>query len=358
MIYVKKEGIILERTELEFENEGVLNPAVIRQGDSVHIFYRAVQTGNHSTIGYCKLDGPLTVTERWNKPAISPESEFESHGVEDARIVKIDDLYYLTYTGYDGINARGALAVSDDLLNFKKLGIIVPAITCSEFVAIAESRGKIDENYYRNPKFNYKLSDPEKKMMLWDKNVVFFPRRINGNLVFLHRIRPGIQIVSVRTLEDLNNGFWDDYFHNLHKHIVFDPVYNHESSYIGSGCPPIETEHGWLLIYHGVEPTERGLIYSACAALLDLNDPVKVTARLPYALFSPQYEWELKGEVNNVVFPTGTVVFGSTLFIYYGAADSVIACASVNLAGLVAELLTYTIKDEKQIRFEANQHNS
>ena len=149
------------------------------------------------------------------------------------------------------------------------------------------------------------------------------------------------------TLEDLNKEFWDDYFHNLQKYIVLDPFYNHESSYIGSGCPPIETEHGWLLIYHGVEPTEKGLIYSACAALLDLNDPVKVIARLPYALFSPQYEWELKGEVNNVVFPTGAVVFGSTLFIYYGAADSLIACASVNLAELVAELLTYRMKDEK-----------
>jgi predicted GH43/DUF377 family glycosyl hydrolase len=346
MIEVKKEGKILEKTELEFENEGVLNPAVIRQGDNVYILYRAVHTGNHSTIGYCKLDGPLTVTERWNRPVIVPESEFESRGVEDARIVKIDGLFYLTYTGYDGVTARGALATSTDLVNFKKLGIIVPAITCSEFISIAESAGKIDENYYRNPKFNFQLSDPGKKMLLWDKNVVFFPRRIKGKLVFLHRIRPGIQIVSINSLDDLNNGFWDDYFHNFQKHIVLDPFYNHESSYVGSGCPPVETDHGWLLIYHGVEATERGLVYSACAALLDLNDPLKVIARLPYALFSPEYEWELKGEVNNVVFPTGAVLFGSTIFIYYGAADTLIACASVNLHKLVNELLTYKMKDE------------
>jgi predicted GH43/DUF377 family glycosyl hydrolase len=347
MIEVKKEGILLEKTQLEFENEGVLNPAVIRQGDSVHVFYRAVQAGNHSTIGYCKLDGPLTVTERWNKPIIVPEYEFESHGVEDARIVKIDDLFYLTYTGYDGINARGALATSEDLVNFKKHGIIVPPVTCSEFVSIAESAGKIDENYYRNPKFNYQLADSEKKMMLWDKNVVFFPRRINGNLVFLHRIRPGIQIVSINNLEELTKGFWDDYFHHLHEYIVLDPVYRHESSYIGSGSPPIETEHGWLLIYHGVESTENSHIYSACAALLDLNDPLKVIARLPYALFSPQYAWELKGEVNNVVFPTGTALFGNTLFIYYGAADTLIACASVNFSELVAELLKHDTRYEK-----------
>ena len=74
--------------------------------------------------------------------------------------------------------------------------------------------------------------------------------------------------------------------------------------------------------------THKGLIYSACAALLNLDDPSIEIARLPYALFSPEYEWELNGEVNNVVFPTGTALFGDTLYIYYGAADAQIACAS------------------------------
>jgi len=347
MIEVIKEGILLEKTELEFENEGVLNPAVIRIGDSVHVFYRAVQQGNHSTIGYAKLDGPLTVRERWKKPILIPECEYESHGVEDARIVDIDGLYYLTYTGYDGTNARGALATSKDLKRFKKHGIIVPPITYSEFVSLAEFSGRINENYYRNFKFYSHAADPDKKMMLWDKNVVFFPRRIDGKLFFLHRIRPGIQIASIIRLKDLTKEYWDNYFTHLHDHIVFDPLYEHECSYIGSGCPPIETEHGWLLIYHGVEHNETGYIYSACAALLDLKNPSRILSRLPYALFSPQYEWELKGEVNNVVFPTGTAVFGNTLFIYYGAADTLIACASVDFKRLIAELLLYKSNNEK-----------
>jgi beta-1,2-mannobiose phosphorylase / 1,2-beta-oligomannan phosphorylase len=347
MTAVKKEGIIITQTHFEFENEGVLNPAVIREGDSVYLFYRAVRKGNHSTIGYCRLDGPLTVAERWDRPLMVPEFRYETHGVEDARIVKIDKLYYLTYTGYDGTNARGALAVSKDLIHFKKKGLIVPPITYAKFVYLAESAGKVNENYYHNHKFYYQEADPEKKIKLWDKNLVFFPRKINGKLVFLHRIRPGIQIVSVNSIKDLNKDFWKDYFLNLQDHIVLDPVHPHESSYIGSGCPPIETEHGWLLIYHGVQETERGFVYSACAALLDLKNPGKEIARLPYALFSPEYEWELNGEVNNVVFPTGTALFGGTLFIYYGAADTVIACASVNLSELVAELLTYAAKDEK-----------
>jgi len=347
MITVKKEGILLKKTNLEFENDGVLNPAIIREGDSVHIFYRAVRKGNFSCIGYCRLDGPLNIAERWDKPFMVSECDFESQGVEDARIVKIDDIYYLTYTGYDGVNARGALATSKDLVHFEKQGIIVPPITYAEFVFLAESAAKVNENYYHNHKFYYQEADPEKKILLWDKNVVFFPRRINGKLVFLHRIRPGIQIVSVENIQDLTKGFWEDYFLNLHERIVMDPLHLHESSYIGSGCPPIETKHGWLLIYHGVKESDKGLVYSACAALLDLNDPSQEIARLPYALFSPQYEWELKGEVNNVVFPTGTALFGDTLFIYYGAADSVIASASVNLTSLVNELLAYIPKDLK-----------
>ena len=347
MIGVKKEGILLSKRDLEFEAEGVLNPAVIREGDSVHIFYRAVQKGNHSTLGYCRLDGPLTIAERMDIPLIFPEFDYELHGVEDARIVKIEDIYYLSYTGYDGTNARGALATSKDLKHFEKHGLIVPPITYAKFVFLVESAGKVNENYYLNQKFYYQAADIEKKILLWDKNVVFFPRKINGKLVFLHRIRPGIQLVSVNSLEELTCDYWDEYFLNLQEHIVIDPVYPHESSYIGGGCPPIETKYGWLLIYHGVQETEIGLIYSACAALMDLNNPVKEISRLPYALFYPQYDWELNGEVNNVVFPTGTSIFGQTLFIYYGAADSVIACASVNLPALLAELLIYTKKDEK-----------
>lgn len=348
MIQVKKEGILLTRTDSEFENEGVLNPAVIREGDSVHIFYRAVQKGNHSTIGYCRMDGPLTIAERLDRPFMIPEFDYESQGIEDARITKIEDTFYMTYTGYDGINARGALATSKDLKHFEKQGLIVPPITYAEFVSIVETSTKVNENYWLNQKFYYQATDVDKKSLLWDKNVIFFPRKINGKLTFLHRLRPGIQLVSVKSLKELNKTFWHEYFLHLENHIVLDPIYEHEESYIGSGCPPIETKHGWLLIYHGVRRTEKGLfIYSACAALLDLNNPVKEIARLPYALFSPEYEWELIGEVNNVVFPTGTALFGDTLFIYYGAADSLIACATVNLSDLIAELLTYAPKHEK-----------
>ncbi|MDP2723285.1 MAG: pesticidal protein Cry7Aa [Bacteroidales bacterium] len=348
MIKVKKEGIILEKTLFEFENEGVLNPGAIKEGENVHLFYRAVRNGNYSSIGYCRMDGPLTIGERWEKPILVPEFDYESHGVEDARIVKIDDLYHLTYTAYDGINARGALATSKDMRHFQKHGLIVPPLTYAKFNSLCESAGVVNKKYYHNKEFYNHEADPEEKMMLWDKNVIFFPRRIKDNLVFLHRIRPGIQIVSVKNLKELTLDFWTNYCLHLDEHIIMDPLYVHESRYIGGGCPPIETKHGWLLIYHGAEEVNNGIVYSACAAaLLDLNNPVKVIARLPYALFSPEYVWEKRGDVNNVVFPTGTALFGDTLYIYYGAADSRIACASLSFSALLKELINNTLKDEK-----------
>ena len=343
MIEVKKEGVLLNKTDLEFENRGVLNPAVIREGDKIHLFYRAVQQGGHSTIGYCHLDGPLSIAERCEKPVIVPEFDYESNGVEDPRIVKIDDLYYLTYTAYNGFNAQGALAVSTDLKKFEKCGIIVPPFSYVQFVYFLDKGERVHDKYYRNHKFYYHQKDIalNKEILLWDKDVVFFPRRIKGKLCFLHRIRPGIQIVFVKDIKDLTKKFWEKYILGFKEHILMDPINKHESKCIGGGCPPIETEHGWLLIYHGVEENERGIEYTACAALLNLDDPTKEIARLPYPLFSPEHDWELYGDVDNVVFPTGTAIFDDTLYIYYGAADEQIACASLSLSALLKELLLY-----------------
>ena len=156
---------------------------------------------------------------------------------------------------------------------------------------------------------------------------------------FLHRIKPDILIVAVKDLNELTSEFWQNYFLRLDNSIVLTSKYKHEVSYIGGGCPPIETESGWLIIYHGVHDTVNGYVYSACAALLDLDNPQIEIGRLPYPLFKPEREWELKGEVNNVCFPSGSLVVGDTLYIYYGAADERIACASISLSGLLKELL-------------------
>lgn len=348
MIQVKKEGVLLAKTLIPFEDEGVLNPAAIREGHFVHMFYRAVSQGNHSSIGYCKLNGPLSVFDRHKKSLLAPEFDYECQGMEDPRIVKIEDTYYLTYTAYDGINALGCLAISKDLIHFEKKGIIVPQISYAAFDQLAEQSSPINKKYFRYNEHIGVLESDLEKSLIWDKNVIFFPRKIKGKFHFMHRIKPDIQIVvGVENLKDLTEAFYQDYLSNFNDHVLLSSKHDHEISYVGGGCPPIETDQGWLIIYHGVKDGLYGYIYSACAALLDLEDPRKEIARLPYPLFKPELDWELKGEVNNVCFPTGAVVFDDTLYIYYGAADERIATASVSLSGLIKELLLYNKQDDK-----------
>ncbi|HRG22913.1 MAG TPA: hypothetical protein PLL23_00915 [Chitinophagaceae bacterium] len=343
MIKVRKEGILLVKTANGFENEGVLNPAAIRDGKHIHLFYRAVSKGNYSSIGYCLLSDPLTVEERSDVPLLFPQMDYESRGMEDPRVSRVEDRYYMTYTAYDGVNALGALAVSDDLQHFEKMGLIVPQIAYEEFSHLAESKGVINEKYLRYNDFRQIRENLGRKMFVWDKNVVFFPRRINGKLCFLHRIKPDIQLVEVNDLSELTTDFWQQYLLRFNDSIVLSPRFTHEVSYIGAGCPPIETASGWLLIYHGVHDTVNGYVYSACAALIDPENPGKEISPLPYALFKPEMEWELKGEVNNVCFPTGCIEMEGRLYIYYGAADERVACASVELSVLLTELLKYSI---------------
>jgi predicted GH43/DUF377 family glycosyl hydrolase len=349
MVTVTKHGILLSPTTLPFEECGVLNPAILQDGNTIHALYRAVRKGNYSTIGYCKLDGPLTVVERNDKPIMAPEFDYEIHGIEDPRITTIDNLHYITFTSYDGINAAGGLATTSDLTHFDRLGIITPQFTYEEFIRYAESNAPLNEKYERFHVHNNIKNNPDKKMLLWDKDVIFFPRRINGKLCFLHRIRPDIQVVSINNLQALTVAFWEDYFFHLNKHIVLTSVFEHEVSYIGGGCPPIETAEGWLIIYHGVHDTPDGYVYDACAALLNIDDPSKEIARLPYALFKPEETFECKGTVNNVVFPTGTALFDDTLYIYYGAADTCIATASLSISQLLAELVSFAKTQSHQL---------
>lgn len=340
MIQVDKLGILLHKTKHQFECEGVLNPAVIKVGDKIHLFYRALAKDNYSTIGYCRLSAPMTIEHRNEKPLLVPQAEYEYQGLEDPRIVEIEGSYLLSYTAFDGINALGALATSSDLINWEKHGIIVPKITYEEFQHFTDLDQDAENKYKRFNKQNASYDKHERDVFLWDKNLVFFPRKINDKLCFLHRIKPEIQIVvEVEKIEDLTVEFWQNYFLSFDEHVVLAPKYDHEVSYVGGGCPPIETSAGWLLIYHSVHDTIKGYVYSACAALLDLDNPNKEIARLPYPLFFPDQEWELIGEVNNVCFPTGAVVENDTLYIYYGAADKRIAVASMSISTLLNELL-------------------
>ncbi len=341
MITVIKHGIIIGKRVNEFECDGVLNPAVIMHDGIIHMFYRAVSTGNRSTIGYCILNHPTEVGFRMDEPILIPELAYEKVGMEDPRIVKIEDSFMLTYTAYDGINALGALVVSTDLKLFHKKGIIVPKLSYPRFSELAEAKKDINEKYLRYNKNWKSHGQLDAKFLLWDKNLIFFPEKINGYYYFMHRIKPDILITRVKELSDLTKPFWIEYFMHFQDCIMISPKHTHEISYVGGGCPPIKTPAGWLIIYHGVHDEIEGYIYSSCAALFELENPNKEIARLPYPLFQPQEVWEKKGTVNNVCFPSGTIVEDGILYIYYGAADERIGCASISLKELTNEILTY-----------------
>ena len=97
MLKVKREGVVLEKTTNEFENDSVLNPAVIAHGNTLHLFYRAVREHNRSSIGYCMLKGAMQVVERKAEPLLTPQFDYEKRGMEDPRIVLIDGVYYHLY---------------------------------------------------------------------------------------------------------------------------------------------------------------------------------------------------------------------------------------------------------------------
>jgi predicted GH43/DUF377 family glycosyl hydrolase len=334
MPIVKDEGIVLEKTDLKFENKAVLNPACIEEGGATHMFYRAVGENDVSSIGYCRLaDGKIVY--RSKRPVLFPEFDYEKRGLEDPRITFLDGTYYLFYTVYDGKNALVAYATSKDLIDFSKRGVISPLISYDEAEELF--RGSGVGNKYFEFKNSFKRQQGN-DVLLFEKDASLFPKKFDGNFAVLHRVPPGIQIIFFKDFSELTESRWREYLMGLRDSVVMDPRYPFENYYIGGGCPPILTEAGWLLVYHAVENTPAGNIYHAAAALLDRDDPRKVSGRLSKPLFSPVASWEKIGLTHNVVFPTGAIVKDGRLFIYYGAADERIAVKSVDLAELLAEL--------------------
>lgn len=333
---LKKIGVVLEPTKRLFERKAVLNPACYQDGEFVHLFYRAIDDNNDSTIGYAKLKGPTKVVERNKIPLIPRTYDYERRGVEDPRIVKIEGTFYLTYVAHDGKNAITACATSNDLKTFTKRGIISPLVTYKTAASLF-TRERLKDRYFMFEAYYEDLAGED--VLLWFKDMFLFPKKFGDKFAMLLRILPDIQMIFFKNLSDLRDrSFWRNYLKKLSRNVVLENKYWFESRNIGGGAPPVYTKDGWLVIFHAVEELNRARIYHASAALLDLNNPFKVIGRLNTPLFSPEESWETEGFVNNVVFPTGTAVFGKDLYIYYGASDDKIAVAKVNLNKLVNKL--------------------
>ena len=184
----------------------------------------------------------------------------------------------------------------------------------------------------------------ENATLPFNRNGVLFPRRVDGSFCMLSRPSDN----GHTPFGDIFLSRSPDLVHwGRHRHVMA-PVRDDngwESTKIGAGPAPIETSEGWLLIYHGVVTTCNGFLYSAGAALLDLDEPWKVIARADPYLMTPSTNYECVGNVPNVVFPCGALVDGNSgrLALYYGAADTVVGLAF----GHVAEIVQF-VKDQSR----------
>lgn len=329
--------LFLKPGKQHFHRRAVLNPSLIQDDDTLHFYYRAVDPEMVSTIGYmrAKLNGAedLAIEEHPDSPLISPSEDFEKMGIEDPRVVRFENRYYMFCTVYNGRDACLGLTSSDDHLHFGPRDLIGPLMTRRHASAIVKGNPKL------KPQYDW-WSAEDQDGIIWEKDATILPRRINGKIVFIHRLQPNIQIAYIDSLDQLGDqDFWEDYLPTMDKHLMMEREAWWEKSHMGMGPVPIETPDGWLMIYHGVS-LKPNKSYRAGAALLDLNDPQRVIGRTPEPLFEPVEEWEKVGDVDNVVFPEGLAIRGNNLDIYYGGADSVIGRISVRFDHLVDYLKT------------------
>lgn len=277
----------------KWEREAVFNAGAIYEHGLVYLFYRAADNR-------FKLNSPVPLEEekfvssiglaistdavhfsRFDKPVMTGITEYERWGVEDPRITKIDDTYYMLYTafrGQDWYDYRPAIAWSKNLMDWQGHEIL------------------LDEA---------------------NKDVALFPEKIGGRYVLLHRREPHIWIACS---DDLKT--WSD--HRVLMETIPD---GWQAKKIGIAGPPHKTEKGWVLFYHAVDADN---VYRLGVALLDLNDPTRVLARYADPILEPETAWEKYGLVPNVVFSCGSVQKDGAFYVYYGGGDSCLGVAAAD----------------------------
>src|SRR5258708_21429999 len=256
---------------------------------------------NTSVIGYASSVDGVHIGKRLPEPIYVPREDFErkkvpggNSGCEDPRVTKIGDTIYMLYTAFDG-NGPPRVAFTSIL-----------------------------DKDFRDHNWNWKkpvlISPPN----MDDKDAALFPKKIGGKYWFLHRLGSDIWIDSVDNLD------FDGTTKFLKGKILMRPRDTAwDSKRIGGTSPPIETEYGWLLFYHGI--SKRTSHYNVRAALLDLNDPTLVLYRTHDPLLEPEMPYEKNGIVSNVVFPCGAVLMKDQLYVYYGGAGQFVGVATLDM---------------------------
>jgi predicted GH43/DUF377 family glycosyl hydrolase len=295
---------ILTAEDWPYPVNAVFNPgAAAHDGETVLLARVEDLRGiSHLTVARSMngADGWSIDSEPLLAPGLAVESE--QWGLEDPRVVWVAELcrWVITCTAYGPAGPAVYLATSADFTSIERYGIV------------------------RQPE---------------DKNAALLPYRIDGRWVLLHRpktefggargeilLSRSADLVSwsapEQVLQPRAGAWWD-------------------SLRIGIGPPPLRTDHGWLLLYHGVKDTVSGEVYRVGLALLDLEEPTRVLRRLPTWILGPLAPYERTGDVPNVVFPCGLIhdTARGEIRLYYGAADSSICLATARLDDLLEAVL-------------------
>jgi predicted GH43/DUF377 family glycosyl hydrolase len=286
-----------------WESAGTFNPAVVKNGENKFVMlYRAQDAAGTSRIGYAESTDGIHFTRR-GEPVLSPEADYEKDGgVEDPRLQRFGDTYYLTYTGYNRKDAQLCLATSKDLVHWERKGVILPAY-----------------------KGNWNVA--------WTKSGAIVPEKIGGKywMYWLGTAADETDQMGLSYSDDLVR--WTE--------ATKTPVLGRrpgkfDSRVVEPGPPPILTREGIVLVYNGADDK---LVYRTGVAVFDRADPRKLISRTDEPVFAPEKEWEKVGQVPNVVFVEGLLPREfledgtdrkrppKSFLFYYGGADKFVGVA-------------------------------
>ena len=288
---------IITPDHLPFEAAGVSNPGATEQDGYVVLLLRVEDRAGNSDIYVARSKDGI---ENWDidpDPLLRhgiPRWRYETWGCEDARVtyLEAEKRWYITYTAYSANGAAVAIARTDDLAKAERIGLIF---------------------------------SPN------NKDAVLFPQRFDGRWAVLHRPDAG-------GIENIWSAYSPDLVHWGQPHCVLTEGGGAawDAMKVGAGPPPVLTRLGWLLVYHGVKAYGGQLIYRAGLALLKKDEPHKMIARSLDWVFQAVEPYEVSGLTPNVVFPTGLLLRGDELWMYYGAADTCVCLARTKLEDALA----------------------
>lgn len=315
--------VIAPVPENDWENLVTCNPGVIYDKGKFYMLYRAAGDDENHVIrfGLATSEDGLHFTRASDKPVFGPSEDGPDSGcVEDPRIVKFDDAFYITYA-YRPYSPGQYWTFPHDVVRLPEAGADAPKAWRMNLGNTGLAMTADFAGFRRLGR----LTSP----VLDDRDVILFPEKIGGMFVMIHRPKEytgpeyGAEYPSIwlKFSDDILN--WED----KESHLLITGRKGTWEEKIGGSTPPLLTKDGWLMIYHGVADGGKAE-YCAGAMLLDKENPLKVLARTPEPILTPEHWYETGGLYNRCVFPTGNAIVDGTLYVYYGGADKYVGVAT------------------------------